>query len=534
MAEIQRGNLFTAINNWPLSRKISLAAVALFSLSLFALIILQTRQADYQLLFANLGRDDASSIVTWLKEKKIPYDIQGGGGAIYIAADKVYETRLELAGSGLPQGGGVGFEIFDKQSLGITDFVQKVNYLRAMQGELSRTIVSLSPVAAARVHLALPQKRLFKSQQRAVTASVIVKLVAGARLRDTQVQGIVNLVAGSVEGLEPEYVTVVNSSGNVLSKRQEQGLSGPMTPGMLEYQQAVERQMERRAQDMLDRALGAANSLVKITAVLDFAQVEKLEELYDPKSAVPRSEQTQEQKESGGAGAGGVPGVQSNLGDGAVSSGSSGGANSSNSAETTNYEISKVVNRTVAPVGTIKHLSVSVLVADVVVAGNDSAQGDKESDAKEGDGKAGKLQPRSATELHTIEQMVKSALGIDLSRGDQINVVSMPFADEFYEKPVEVKASLSDKIYVYLPLLKYGVGFLVAFLLYLFMLRPALNTLKSAATVQHFKTVKELEAEMAAGKSTPVQVNQTEQLRQNILKAENAPAQVIRNWMEEE
>ncbi|OQY25607.1 MAG: flagellar M-ring protein FliF [Desulfobacteraceae bacterium 4572_35.2] len=521
MAELEKGNIFTVMGGWPLSRKISLAAVALFSLTLFALIILQTRQSDYQLLFANLPQSDASSIVVWLKERKIPYELEGGGSSIYVPADKVYETRLELAGSGLPQGGGVGFEIFDKQSLGITDFVQKVNYLRAMQGELARTIASLSPVAAARVHLALPQKRLFKSQQQAVTASVIIKLMAGANLRDSQVQGIVNLVSGSVEGLDPEHVNVVNSMGKVLSKRPEQGLSGPMTPGMLEYQQAVERQMERRAQDMLDRALGVSNSLVKVTAVLDFAQVEKLEELYDPKSAVPRSEQIQEQKDSGGNSVGGVPGVQANLeGGGAIGGGS--GASSSNNAETTNYEISKVVNRTVAPVGTIQHLSVSVLIADVVTEKEDGAEGETT------------LQPRPEQELRTIEKMVQSALGIDRSRGDQLNVVSMPFADEFYTKPAVVEASLSDNIYSYLPLIKYAVGALGALFLYFMLVRPALKTLQSEATVQHFKTVKELEAEMASGKSTPVQLDPTEQMRQNILKAENSPSQVIRTWMTDE
>ncbi len=520
MAELKRKTIFTALSDWPLSRKISLAAVGLVSLSIFALIILQTRQSNNQLLFANLAQEDTASIVSWLKDHKISYEIENSGGSVYVPADKVYEARIELAGAGLPQGGGVGFEIFDKQSLGITDFVQKVNYLRALQGELSRTIVSLSPVAAARVHLALPQKRLFKSQQQPATASVVVKLVGGARLQESQVRGIVNLVAGSVEGVESEYVTVVSSSGKVLSKRPAEGLSGPMTPGMLEYQQAVERQMEKRAQDMLDRALGTDNSLVKVTAVLDFSQVSKIEELYDPKSAVPRSEQTQEQKEVGASGVGGVPGVQSNLGGGGETTGGGTAPGSSNNAETTNYEISKVVNRTVESVGTILHMSVSVLVADVLSAEVD-ADGQK------------KLESRSAQELRTIEKMVQSALGIDIARGDQLNVASMPFANEFYVQPEIPEASLTDHIFAFLPLFKYGAGFITAVLIYLFMLRPALNTLKAEATVQHFKTVKELEAEMASGRSTPVQVDAVEQMRQDILKAQNAPAKVIRTWMDE-
>jgi len=515
MADETKGNMFSAIKGWPLSRKISLVAVTLFSLTLFALIIMQARHTDYQLLFANLSESDASSIVTWLKEQKVPYELRSGGQSVYVPAERVYETRLDLAGAGLPQGGGVGFEIFDKQSLGITDFVQKVNYLRAMQGELSRTVASLSPVSAARVHLALPQKRLFKSEQQRVTASIIVKLAPGRSLKESQVQGIVNLVAGSVEGLE--YVTVVDAAGKVLSKKPDEGLSGPMTPGMLEYQRAVERQMESRAQAMLDRALGMANSLVKVTAVLDFAQVEKLEELYDPKSAVPRSEQVQEQKDGSSTQGGGVPGVQANLGAG-VNTAGGGGSSSSSSAETTNYEISKVVNRTVAPVGTIKHLSVSVLVAD------------KMADAEE-DGAEPVLTPRTEQELRTIEKMVQSALGIDKTRGDQLNVVSMPFADEFYEQPALPEPTITDQLYVYLPLLKYVLAGLGALLMYMMLVRPALKTLKSEATVQHFKTVKELEEEMAAGRSATVQLDETEQMRQNILKAEHSPSQVIRTWM---
>lgn len=177
-----------------------------------------------------------------------------------------------------------------------------------------------------------------------------------------------------------------------------------------------------------------------------------------------------------------------------------------------------MVNRTVAPVGTIKHLSVSVLVAD------------KMADAEE-DGAEPVLTPRTEQELRTIEKMVQSALGIDKTRGDQLNVVSMPFADEFYEQPALPEPTITDQLYVYLPLLKYVLAGLGALLMYMMLVRPALKTLKSEATVQHFKTVKELEEEMAAGRSATVQLDETEQMRQNILKAEHSPSQVIRTWM---
>ncbi|MGC9518917.1 MAG: flagellar basal-body MS-ring/collar protein FliF [Desulfuromonadaceae bacterium] len=518
--EAVKSNILNIFSDWPLSRKISLAALVLFSLTLFAVLILQARQVNYQMLFANLSESDASDIVTWLKENDITYELRGDGSSIYIPAELVHETRLQLTSSGLPQGGGVGFEIFDKQSLGITDFVQKVNYQRALQGELSRTVASLAPVEAARVHLALSEKRLFKSQQQKSTASIVVRLVPGRSLKDEQVEGIVNLVAGSVEGLDPAYVSVVDTTGKELSKRPEEGLDGPMTPGMLEYQRAVERHLERRAQEMLDRALGPANSLVKVTAQLDFAQKEKIEELYDPKSVVPRSEQISEQDSQNPGGVGGVPGVEGNLGDAQIAAGTGGGGSSS-SAETINYEISKVINRMKSPVGVINSLSVSVLVGEQLAQGGEGDAGAAE----------GAATVRTEQEIEEIRRMVQSAIGIDPARGDEITVTSMPLANQFYTSPEIPEPTWQDRILSFMPVMKYvgmGVG---AILLYMLLIRPTLKTLQAESTTQHMKTVKELEAEMAAGRSNKTQLDPTEQIRQDILKAENSPAQVIRSWI---
>jgi len=518
--EAVKSNILNIFSDWPLSRKISLAALVLFSLTLFAVLILQARQVNYQMLFANLSESDASDIVTWLKENDITYELRGDGSSIYIPAELVHETRLQLTSSGLPRGGGVGFEIFDKQSLGITDFVQKVNYQRALQGELSRTVASLAPVEAARVHLALSEKRLFKSQQQKSTASIVVRLVPGRSLKDEQVEGIVNLVAGSVEGLDPAYVSVVDTTGKELSKRPEEGLDGPMTPGMLEYQRAVERHLESRAQEMLDRALGPANSLVKVTAQLYFAQKEKIEELYDPKSVVPRSEQISEQDSQNPGGVGGVPGVEGNLGDAQIAAGTGGGGSSS-SAETINYEISKVVNRMKSPVGIISSLSVSVLVGEHISEATEGETGDE----------ATTTAVRTEQEIEEIRQMVQSAIGIDPARGDKITVTSMPLANQFYTSPEIPEPTWQDRILSFMPVMKYvgmGVG---AILLYMLLIRPTLKTLQAESTTQHMKTVKELEAEMAAGRSNKTQLDPTEQIRQDILKAENSPAQVIRSWI---
>lgn len=512
-------NMLNVIMQWSLARKLSLIGATAVSVLLFSLIIMQSQVADYSLLFANLPSRDAASVVDWLKGHKIPYRLEDGGRDIMIPADKVYEARIELAGSGLSEGG-VGFEIFDKQSFGMTDFAQKVNYRRALQGELIRTITSLAPVEAARVHLALPEKRLFREQQQAATASVIVKLSSGRSLKESQLQGIVHLVAGSVEGLDAENVTVVDSSGKVLSKSRSDEMAGPMTPGLLNYQQTMERHLEARAQSLLDRALGAGNSLVKVNAEVDFDQREKVEEILDPKGAVVVSEQSSTE-EGGSEASSGVPGVVSNL-QGAPAT-TTAGTPATRSDETVNYELSKVVNKTVQSVGTLKTLSVSVLVADRVTPGAEGA--DPTST------------PRSAEELQGIEKMIRSALGINTPRGDLISVVSMPFESGFTDEALP-QPSMIDKIYPFMPIIKYSLLAIAALMAYLLFLKPLMRTLRGASEqTQPMKTVEELEAEMRGENDTPLLGGPSDplaQIRQEVLGGDMMPVQVVKNWLREE
>jgi flagellar M-ring protein FliF len=514
----QKKNLFDVLKEWSLTRKLSLLGVTVVSILLFTTIIMQAQVADYSLLFANMPSRDAANIVEWLKDRKIPYRLEGGGKDIMVPADKVYEARLELAGSGLGEGG-VGFEIFDKQSFGMTDFAQKINYRRALQGELMRTITSLAPVEGARIHLALPEKRLFRAQQQAATASVIIKLHEGRRLKEAQLQGIIHLVAGSVEGLDSEHVTVVDSSGKALSKSRADDAAGGNSPGNLDYQQTVETRLEARAQSMLDRALGAGNSLVRVTAVVDFDQRERVEEALDPDGAVVVSEQASSEKGSSEM-TGGVPGVVSNLQDGAQATTKT--TPSSRSEETVNYELSKVVSKTVESVGSIKSLSVSVLVADRLTPGAEGADPTQT--------------PRSSKELREIETMVQTALGINAERGDLISVVSMPFETGFEDEPIPAP-SLVDKIYPFMPLIKYALLGIAGLLAYLLLLRPLLQSLKgSSEETAPMKTVEELESElqgsdklMIGGPSDPLA-----QLRQEVLGGDMLPVQVIKNWLNEE
>jgi len=517
---IEKKTMLDVIKEWSLARKLSLVGAAAVSAMIFGLIIMQSQVADYSLLFANLPSRDASSVVEWLKDRKIPYRLEDGGRDIMIPADKVYEARIELAGSGLADGG-VGFEIFDKQSFGMTDFAQKVNYRRALQGELMRTITSLAPVEAARIHLALPEKRLFREQQQPATASVIVKLSSGRTLKESQLQGIIHLVAGSVEGLESENVTVVDSSGKALSKSRSDEVAGPMTPGMLNYQQAMERRLETRAQSLLDRALGAGNSLVRVNAEVDFDQRERVEEMLDPKGAVVISEQTSTEEGSSET-TSGVPGVVSNLQEeGAAATQTT--TPSSRSEETVNYELSKVVSKTVQSVGTLKNLSVSVLVADRVTPGAEGAEPTST--------------PRSAEELQEIEQMVRSALGINANRGDLISVVSMPFESGFTDEQMP-QPSIVDKVYPFMPIIKYSLLAIASLMAYLLFLRPLMRTLRSAQEeTQPMKTVEELEAELRGDSETPLLGGPSDplaQIRQEVLGGDMMPVQVVKNWLREE
>ena len=511
--------LITRIQEWPMPRKLALLAVTLISVGLFAFIIIQARTADYQLLYANLDEGDAASIVEWLKGNNTPYKLTNNGKNIRVPADAVHEVRLQLASAGLPRGGGIGFEIFDKQSFALTDFVQKVNFTRALQGELGRTIASLNPVRSARVHLALPEKRLFKNQQKPATASVIVNLRPGLRLSESQIQGIVYLVSGSVEGLDPEHVTIIDQNGNVLTKTGDQGILGSMTPDMLEYQVQVEKTMEERAQSLLDTALGPKNAMVRVTANLDFARFEKTEETFDPEEPVIRSEQISEEK-SGSQIVGGVPGVQSNL-QGPTNTTAGATPPSSSLQKTTNYEISKVVSKTVNPVGTVKNISVSVLVADKIIPATK-----KEPE---------KTVPRSKEELESLKKMIASALGLDPGRGDKIEITSMPFTEPAVNG--EGEAVSENILYQYMPIIRYAVIFIGGLLVYFLMIRPIIKTLREDVT-QHYKTVQQLEEEQKEAEQEEEKKELEAMMRDPLMRVRDAiqtnpvfAAHILKNWI---
>ena len=299
----------------PLGRKVLLASVAISTLLGIVLLVVWTNKINYQPLYFNLSPEDAGVVVEELKDQKIPYRLSANGKTVMVSSGKIYDLRLDLASRGIPSGGGVGFEIFDKTDLGTTEFVQKLNYQRALQGELARTINQFAEVEHSRVHITLPEKALFLEDEQKPTASVVVKLRHKGALQENQVQGIVHLVAGSVERLEPENVTVVDVNGSVLSAGVSEGsqLAG-LTSSQQEFQRAVEEDLEKRVQTMLERVVGKGKAIVRVAASLDLTQQEKTEEIFDPDSAVVRSEQRAEEKSKGSNPvAMGIPGVESNL-----------------------------------------------------------------------------------------------------------------------------------------------------------------------------------------------------------------------------
>ena len=520
----ERKTLMMLVQEWPLSRKIATAAVLLIALVLSAILVIQARTADQQLLYANLSVNDAGSVVNWLKSQKIEYSLRHEGKDIWVAADKLYQTRLELAANGLPAGGGVGFEIFDKQSFALSDYVQKVNYTRALQGELARTITSLAPVESTRVHLALPEKRLLKNQQKNATASVIVTLRPGKTLDKQQVQGIIHLVAGSVTDLEPAKVKVIDSNGVVLEGQKQGPEENAVSLDTLTYQRDVEHSLEMRAQDLLDKTMGKDNAMVRVSATLDFSKVEKTQELFNADDPVVRSEQVN-QESSGADNTGGIPGVQSNLQGNEFQQGPASPPSSKNS-RTTNYEISKTISKVTNPIGTINKLSVSVLVADKVKQDDSSTPPS--------------TTPRSAEELKSIENMVASAIGLAPDRGDMINITSMPFIDP--GKPQsEGEQVPANFLYQYLPLVKYGLIGLGILLLYFLLVRPVIKTMKGEVK-KHYKTVQQLEQEQqqlqkqieVEPEEPPLPVDEAiTALRREVFQNQVPTAFILKNWIQE-
>ncbi|MGQ9603171.1 MAG: flagellar basal-body MS-ring/collar protein FliF [bacterium] len=398
-------------------------------------------RASYSVLYSGLRPEEAGQILEQLEQRNIRYRIAGGGGTILVPSSRVYEARIGLASEGFPRSGAIGFEIFDKTVFGMTEFLQKVNYRRALEGELAKTIMQMEGVEAARVHIVIPEKSLFKESQEAATASVVLKMSPARKLSKKDIEGITYLVASAVEGLEPDRVTILDSKGAIITK----GFYGNQAqPGdALELKQQVETYLEQKAQTLLDGVLGPGKSVVRVAVDLNLERVQKNIERYDPEGAVIISEQRSE---------------------------SSGGPAGSGESSVTNYEISKTVESIASEVGNIKRLSVAVMV-------------DGRYERVEGGGGTSttRFVPRSDDEITRIAAVIKSTVGFDDKRGDYFEIASTAF-DRSYLEEEEKGLENVQRMQFYFSLARkapYVVGFIIGLLFIVKLVKKTSKVLAS-------------------------------------------------------
>ncbi|WP_079415104.1 flagellar basal-body MS-ring/collar protein FliF [Thiomonas intermedia] len=395
-------------------------------IALVVVTLMWTSRLDYQVLYTNLSERDGGAVIGELQKLNVPYRITGGGAVIEVPSAQVYATRMKLAASGLPKGAGVGFEVLDKEPMGTSQFVERINYQRALEGSLGRTIESLSAVDSATVHLAIPKPSVFLSESEKPSGSVLLKLYPGRVLSGAQVAGIVHLVASAVAGLGDQDVSVVDQDGNLLTAgpRADSGIQ----PEQLAYRSTVEQQYRKQIEALLAPLVGRDGVRVAVSADIDFAKTESSSVVYGQGHLLSQQQQSTSSNGSASLPAG-VPGALTNQPPGGVTAPFAVGSASApltpeqfaqitpslktlaptaaSSSATNNYDLDKTVSHTQLPVGSVKRLSVSVLV-------NDQAKG-------------GKPIPLSAAQLGQMKQLVENAIGFDTKRGDTVSVVNMPF-----------------------------------------------------------------------------------------------------------
>ena len=373
---------------------------------------------DLALLYSDLDTQDSAQIVNRLEKLEVKYRLGSDGSQIFVPQDQVARLRLTVAEDGLPSGGSIGYEIFDRsEGLGTTSFVQGVNHVRALEGELARTIRSIGAVKQARVHLVLPKRELFTRNRQEPTASIVIAMQGNQRLDGQQVKAIQHLVAAAVPGLKPNMISLVDNKGTLLARGTAEGDVGQAASTAEEMRAAYEARMVRALEELLERSVGPGNVRVQVSADMDFDRVTENAELFDPDGQVARSTQTIEEETGATDGDGLAPvTVGGNLPDAGLPAGEGGGSQSSATRieETVNFEISRTVKTHVRESGTVRRLSVAVLINGTTV----------QADAGETS-----YQPRRPEEMDQLSALVRSAVGFDESRGDTLEIVNMPFVD---------------------------------------------------------------------------------------------------------
>ncbi|MEZ3499003.1 flagellar basal-body MS-ring/collar protein FliF [Pantoea sp. KPR_PJ] len=472
--------------------RVPLIVAAAAAIAIVMALVLWAKTPDYSVLYNNLSDEDGGAIVTQLTQMNVPYRFADNGGALMVPAEKVHELRLRLAQQGLPKGGSVGFELLDKEKFGISQFSEQVNYQRALEGELARTIETLGPVKTARVHLAMPKPTLFVREQKSPSASVTLNLQPGRALDEGQIQAIVHMVSSSVAGLPAGNVTVVDQSGRLLTRSDSEGRD--LNDAQLKYTAEVEARYQQRIEAILNPILGQGNVHAQVTAQINFDKSEQTDEKYqpngNPNNSAVRSRQTSTSDQTGSPYPGGVPGALSNQpapantapinapngqnGQNAQNGQQNGANNGSTTStanssvptnsrrdDTVNYELDRTIRHTKVNVGDVQRLSVAVVV-------------NYRSDDK------GKAIALNEQQLKQVEDLTREAMGYSQPRGDSVNVVNSEFTVSDSgngDLPFWQQQSFFDQM---MNIGKWLLIALVAFILYRKMVRPQLMRKREA------------------------------------------------------
>jgi flagellar M-ring protein FliF len=512
---VQLADLAQGFNQLQLRNKVGFMVAVAMLVAVGVGSWLWSSAPDYKLLYANVSDRDGGAIIAALAQANVPYKVAEGGNAILVPARQVHDTRLRLASQGLPRGGVVGFELLENQKLGATQFQEQVNYQRALEGELARSIQTLSAVASARVHLAIPKPSVFLREQQKPSASVIVNLHVGRALDRSQVAGIAHLVSSSVADLPINAVSVLDQSGNLLSA--QQGAGNGLDGDQLAYVNAIEAATNKRIADILEPIAGRANVRVQVMAELDFSQTESTAETYAPnqmpQSAVVRSERRSESSEPVAPAAQGVPGAASNQPRAASAAANEpvGATASTKKDSTINYEVDKTVRRVRTPVGVVKRLSAAVLVNHRKAAGVNGA-----------------FQPLPESDMAQIGALAKEAMGFSQERGDTISIANVPFSVVEPEPVLEVPAwKQPENVALAMDAGKALLALMVILYILRGILGPVLRTMAEAPHQQTALLAEEVGEVPGAGDH----VKRLQQARQLAKSDPKVVANVVKTWV---
>jgi flagellar M-ring protein FliF len=457
------------------AQKLAFMSIALLTIGATSLLLHIASEPDYSTLYANLTPDDAASILDELNTASVPFRLTQAGTAIQVPVERVYDLRLELAAKGMPSSGPVGFEVFDDAGLAMTPFQQQVHFRRALEGELERTIGRLQPVRWARVHINLPERSAFQRRQMQPTAAVVLGMAQGQSVTESEAAAITQLIAGAVDGLGAEHVTIVDSKGRLLAQPRSEG-DATLAAGALDVQRKIEIDLAARAQTLLDAALGAGKTVVTIAATIERRRIEEQQERVNPnESAVVSTQSSEETRSTPSASFGGIPGTPSNLPGGAAPQAATAqNGSESITRETLNFDVSRSRSTTVVPMGEVQRLSIAVLV-DGTYEPVATPEGQEAPAAPT----APVYKPRTAQEIETYTNIVKRAVGFDEKRGDTIEVSNVAFRvpleelegapPPFWESPL---------FHMFAPgVVRIALALLGVLLLIVLVLRPALRQL---------------------------------------------------------